>query len=161
MQFFGARLAGVMLIGAALLIPSYMMLSLQERELQRELEGEERALPALGVHDKLTASRHLEVALADARAYLNAPATISPTLDYFFREASMIAVQSLAIKKDGAITLSGYARTRADLLGFEKLLRDSGRFSDVAFPLSSIVQDHDIHFSMQTQLKSAVLSAQK
>lgn len=154
-QFFGIGIAGVLLAGIAIFLPSYVRLFLHAQDLERALRFEEEASKELKVQETIVRARDVRTVFDSVRIFLNDGARGSPTLEFFFRDTPGITVLSIGVHKDGVIALTGFAGSRRNLLDFEKMLRDSGRFQELSFPLSNIVRESNIHFSIQGKLKSS------
>ena len=150
---FAALAAAILAIGLALLLPSFIAVRLAERELILSLEVEERASVRQAARDTMRKARNARETIAEFRSYAVSPVRASIILEHFFAPGEGIRVDSLLIRRDGTASLSGYADTRTQLLHFEETLRNSNRFLAIEFPLSNIVRDLNIQFSMQGKLK--------
>ena len=83
-------------------------------------------------------------------------AAASSLIDSLFVAAGSLSLETIIVRPDGMLNISGRAATRRDLLDFEKRLRELNLFQDVLFPLTNIVQQRDIHFSVQARLKAGL-----
>lgn len=152
-RYFALLLSLIFLLGAILLLPAFLPVFFEKRELERSLLIEKNASAELGVDDSLKRVRHLKSVLSSIRLQAAKPLTASA----FLRELrqtpeSGIVISSLVIKKSGEIVLSGNARTRRDLLDLEKRLRESGLFQEISSPLSNIIRETDVSFTIQGKI---------
>lgn len=152
--FFAALIVAVFITGSVLSLPSFLALYLERRELERALKLEEEASQKLKVRETLMVSKKIGSSVAAIKELISD----SPKATLLFENllgsaAPTIVLANLDIKKTGEITLSGFAPTRLDLLNFEKKLRDSGLFQEISSPLSNIVREASINFTMQGKLK--------
>lgn len=139
--------------GFIFLAPPFLAVRLAERELIRLLAVEDEAVSHEEVRGTIVAARIMREAIAEARALAAEAPRSSAILERLLTSGEGIRVTSLIIRKDGTMGLSGHAATRAELLDFEERLRASDRFHEITFPLSNIVRERDIEFSMQGKLK--------
>lgn len=153
--FFSLGTAVMFLLASVLLLPSYLPLFSQRQELERSLDLERQISSALGVTENLGTVIAVRRTLASVRDFLDAPRSTSGTMQWFFDQAGAdVALQSLSLREGGLVSIGGVAKTRRALLDFEKKLRESGRFQDIASPLSNIIQEANINFTMQGKMKS-------
>lgn len=151
-RFFGMGIAGAFLGASALLLPAYLPVAFERRELARALVLEKE------VSEKLTGAsigslRTLRSHVEAVRSLSLGAGAASRIFNDFFAGAEGVRFQTIRIQKDGTFALSGFARTRKELLNFEKAFRASGKFQEIFFPLSNIVQESNINFSAQGVLK--------
>lgn len=155
-QFFGLSISGIFFVGILLLFPSYFPLFFEERGLEQSVKIERDASEQLHVDETLKKVRFVKDALDSFSSSLARQKKTSEALVPFFSSrGSGISFTILTIKKEGNVVLSGRAEKRSDLLAFEKMLRESERFQEITFPLSNIVREIDIQFTMQGKLKPA------
>lgn len=152
-RFFGVALSAILALGAFLLVPSYFQLLSQERSFADAAAREEEGQKKLGVRDSLIAARATAASVSAARTFFTATTPVSPVVGNFLRQRGGIVVGALSLKNDGILVMSGLARTRRDLLAFEEELRNSNQFQQIRIPPSDIIQDQDIHFSLEARLK--------
>lgn len=145
----------IFLVGVPLLLPSYIPIAIQQNNLRKQLAFEEAASKQLRVGEtvvEVQAVRHL---LASVRATASEHDRAGKILNQFLEvSGAAVVVQSLSIKQGGAVQITGLARTRRDLLQFESSLRDGGMLQEISLPLSNIIRETDVSFSMQGKLKS-------
>ena len=147
---FGASAA--VLIGALLLVPSYFASRAQADAFERfrdALEG------SVGLKDRefLTSS----MAMLEERVRLTEGYSANSfTVDFFesllSEEVSGISIRNISFNREGtraAISLSGVADSRASLLEFAEVLRTNPQFSDVDLPVSQLVAEEDVGFTVQ------------
>lgn len=152
--FFAGGLVGVFIIGSALLSPSFLPLYLERSELERSLRLEEEARAALKVDEVFGRIHRFESAISSVRNFTRVSPRASEILEELLAHAgSGIALDNVTVKKGGETVLTGMAQGRRDLLQFEKNLRDSDKFQEISSPLSNIVRETNINFTLQGRLK--------
>lgn len=150
----GAGTTAVLIVGTALLAPSYLYPALQRGELERRLAIEGQRTEAMRLDEAARQSREIETLIQAVRA--SRIGTSGRIFRTIVRETTAgIRITSFAIQNRTETTLTGVAQTREDLLAFEKTLRDSGAFEEIVSPLSDIIRDANINFSMRGKLTSA------
>ncbi len=154
MVFFVMLAVIALLADILALVPSYLFVMAEEHSLQEALRLERASALRSGLDDALRAAQRNEAALDVVRAFAAKTGKIKPLAERIFSGNPGIAITQFTVKKQGSVAANGVASTREDLLGFESALRDFNRFDSVMIPLSDIIQDKDIHFSVQAQLKS-------
>lgn len=153
-RLFGVALAVILAVGAFLLVPSYFQLLLQERSFADAVVREEVAQKRLGVRDTLVVARSAAALVSTAHTFFTTMPAVSPVVGYFLRGREGIVIGAFSLKKDGSVTINGIARARRDLLTFEGELRNSDQFQQIRIPPGHIIQDEDIHFSLEATVKS-------
>lgn len=154
--FFGSMAIGLSCIVGGLLLPTYIPLMLTVRDREEVLLFEQRAARELEVSDTAQHLRRVSELVESLRGIFQDNARTSSLVDSFFTAAGSLSLETIIIKPDGTVNMSGRATTRRDLLDFEKTLRELNLFQDVLFPLTNIVQQRDIHFSVQAHLKEGL-----
>lgn len=152
-QFLGAAVILAFGIGIILLMPSYIPLAFEKKELELEFLFEEEASNKLNITETLARIRKTRSNIETIRTSSLAPVKASDVLNQFFDGMNGVELRAVTLQREGGIVISGYAYTRNNLLDFEKKLRDSGRFQQIVSPLSNIVRDADILFTIQGALK--------
>lgn len=154
--FFMGGLVIMFVIGSVFLSPSFLPLYLERKELERSLRLEEEARAALKVDEVFGRIRRFESAISSVRNFARVSPRASEILEELLAYAgSSILLDNVTVKKGGETILTGRAVARRDLLQFEKNLRDSGKFQEISSPLSNIVRETNINFTLQGKLKPA------
>ena len=144
-----------LIAASLLLLPSYLALVIERRGLEDSRRIEEEASLKLGIKEKVVSARRVASVVNAVKNYTVKPSGISTLLAEFLQSSGQgVAVSFLSVKKTGEFTLIGRATTRKDLLGFEQRLREGRKFEDLSSPLSNIIRETDINFSLQGRLKS-------
>lgn len=151
--FFAACLITIFAAGSALLLPSYLPLVYNIRELAETLATEEQATAQLQVNEVNDETKTIRSSLIALESFFAKPSRATLLLDEFFSRAKNIAIISLVIDKQRTFSLQGRAQRRQDLLEFERLLRESGLAQEFSLPLSQIVRETNVSFSIQGKLK--------
>ncbi|MBI3630979.1 MAG: hypothetical protein HY221_01435 [Candidatus Sungbacteria bacterium] len=139
--------------GAVLLLPSYVRLVRERRFLRRLADLEQGFAATSGLPDQAALIRNDTRKIARVQNFVATPPKAVPLLGAFTEDFPDISLEEVAIRHDGNVTIRGTARTRTALLAFEKMLRDANRFDSIAFPLSAILQEANVHFNINAVLK--------
>ena len=151
--FLAVLAALVFAAGFLFLAPSFLVTRLAEQKFLSSLAAEDQAAGRDITRRTILRVRSTGEVIAEVRLAVAQLPRASALLERFFAAGEGISVTSFLIRKDGTMALSGHATTRAQLLRFEETLRASDRFHEITFPLSNIVRERDIEFSMQGKLK--------
>lgn len=155
--FFAAGTSAVFLVGSVLLMPSYLPLLLEKKELERSLALEKNTSENIGTENTLLNLRDIRQALSSVLTAVSESGRASAILGELFKDAGGgIRVTNISVKKNGSIIISGNAKTRQGLLSFEKILQESGRFENISSPLSNIIREVDLTFTIQGVLKTGL-----
>lgn len=152
-RFFAALAVLVFASATVLLFPPFVYVMGEEMSLKKILDSEKEFAFRNRIRETLVSVRERAEALKEVRAFIAAPQRGSPLLRIFLRQASGVDVFAFRVGKNGAVSVNALARTRDDLLLFEKSLRDSGWFESLTIPLASIIQEQDIRFTVEASLK--------
>lgn len=152
-RFFGISMCGALGIGMVGILPSYFPLALRIQELRRSLALEERALEDLKIKEAEISLRVARHRVEEIQKILDASGGASNFLKPFLDTMTMVSINAISGGRKGTFSMSGRAPTRRALLQFEDALRAAGKFQDIYFPLSNIVQEVDINFTVQGTLK--------
>lgn len=154
--FFGVLLAASFGIATALLIPSLLPILATEKELQRSLTLESKLAIENKSKEILAKVNGLEAKLALLKSSFNETPRASSLLRGLLQNAGPgIALEEIDIQKSGAVLLEGTARTRRELLDFEKALRDSGKFQELISSLPKfLVRESNIRFTIRGKVKT-------
>lgn len=151
--FFSGLALIIFVAGGVLLIPSFVLTRRATGEMSRALALEEESARRSAGAEAIAKIRAVRDVLGAIRAHADEPSRASSLLMRFIAPGPGITIRSFIIHGDGLVALTGHAKTRADMLGFEEGLRASNRFYEIAFPLSNITRERDIQFSAQGKLK--------
>lgn len=151
-NFFGFTASVIFCAGVLSLLPSYLPLMLQQKEEERALRVEEEAAKKLKSEELIIEAAKGKALARSLEGALKTRPRAHALLEELFSDAQEINVLMISLNKDGNVALTGFAQTRDDLLQFEKMLRESEHFQDISFPLSNIIQEADITFSMRARL---------
>ncbi|MBI4225469.1 MAG: hypothetical protein HY617_04070 [Candidatus Sungbacteria bacterium] len=153
-SFFGARAAGILMIGLILLTPSYIFLSMAQSNVSEQASAEAMLAEKLNLREAFSDAMQTGVLLKEARLFLDRRGYASQSVKTFFVRSGSVRVETLSIARGGDVAISGFAQTRDDLLLFQKQLQDSQMLESVSFPISDIIRSADIHFTMRGKLKA-------
>ena len=153
-QYATLLLISIGIIGITLLLPSYFDLIFRREDVAHILANEEATLADPAIKTTRVRVDQLSSRFRHIQEALSRPPRASDLTDHFFSKISPgIQLTSFAIRKTGDVEFNGTAATRANLLLFEDTLRDSGMFQEFLSPLSNIIREHDIQFTLKGVLK--------
>jgi len=151
--FFATSAVTILILSSFLLLPSFLTFYFEEKELRRLLTLEEEAASHLGLKETIQNLNALKAQSNALKAYLLQPQVVSEILESLLEDAGPgMVFNDLSIKPGNSVSLQGTAPTRQVLLDFEKKLRESGRFQEVSIPLSNIIRETNINFTLQGKL---------
>lgn len=152
-KFFGITVIGTLITGITLLVPSYLPLYFQNSELKRLLSIQQEAEKKIGKDEILSNALRVQTTISSLRQATDNSQAALDTFDLLAVKQPGIIVSEFAIDENANIAITGNAATRNDLLTFEKHLRDSSRFQDIASSLTDIIQETNINFRLKGTLK--------
>lgn len=153
-RFVGLEINFVWLVGVILLFPSFLPLALGRSELERIYRIETEAARGLKIEEVNARNQKLLLSIAAvSKATEESGRASSLVVGILAKQSSGVQLNNVSIRKNGDVMLSGIALTRQGLLDFEGVLRDAGIFQDISSPLSNIIREQDINFTMQGKLK--------
>ena len=152
-RFFGISVSMVLLIGIALLAPSYLPLYFQRNALQYSLAIQQDAAKRIHANTIAQDSLRIKSIISSLRPYSDIQNNALTLFDLLLTHQSGIIITSFSIDKSAHVSLAGNASTRNNLLLFEQRLRDSAQFQDIASPLANIIQEANINFTFNATLK--------
>lgn len=147
-------IGSVLTIGLVLLVPSFLPLYFQGQELSRGLEAQKKAFALVDTAHISDTMRALKQTIPDLKASVSQESKAYETLNTLAPQMEGIAISNVSVNKTGDIAIQGKAATRDNLLKFEERLRESGKFQKIFTPLSNIIRETNISFSLQGKLKS-------
>lgn len=151
-------LIGILIANLVFLLPTLLPLLYGRRELSRELQTGKEAQEKFQVHMRATELREVSGSIRDIRGYISKPRYVSKILTLLTTNASPgIAVEMASVAHTGDISITGTAATRKALLDFETLLKNSTYVEDISSPLSNIIRETNIRFTLQGKLKQEVI----
>ena len=154
-RFFTIAVISVFVVASALLSPSYLPIVMTTRDFERRLSMEEETAHTLRSLETIDETKQLKRRIRSLKERFSSPPKALPLLSQFLNELPPgIAVSSFTLNKNGEVSMRGEAETRKDLLQFEQVLRESGKFEGISSPLSNIIRETDINFFIQSKLKT-------
>jgi hypothetical protein len=136
------------LLVASLLLPTYMLLRSELISLREQVTANAAKTATFD-----TSSTALAKAMAEVRL-LSTMSTSTYTMDITRLTeiaGNNVAVESFAFvtaENKTTITITGTATTRTALASFRDAIEADERFVDAILPISSLIKDRDIEFSM-------------
>lgn len=148
-------IAGVVIaVFAVLLLPSFLFLNFQRKEILRSLQVEEETVRTFGVD---AIERNIRAANARAALVVEderlAGNRASEFLEAFSSVAVSVKITRMQLDFDGRrIAVDGIAPTRNSLLAFQRSLEERGLASGISAPLSNLVKLTDVVFNLKGTL---------
>ena len=149
-QFLGFWVFAVVMIFGVLVLPAFFFISLQQSEAERAKSIEEGALQAartteleekiLRINNLLGVIVAREGKKQDTSPFLKEILSMSP--------AGVSIALITYTPAESRATVAGLAATRSELLKFIDLLKKSPGIKTVTSPVSNIIQEEDISFSL-------------
>lgn len=144
-------LSGILFVGGALLIPSYLL-------AQNTAEAGGRYVRALeetvGLKERTGATSEVR-RLAEKTRILN-ELNLEPVTANFFEDVLNEKPRSVALVgfalssgKEMAFSVTGIADTRSGLLSFVNALKNNGQMKNVEIPVNQLAVDKDVPFSIK------------
>lgn len=144
----------VLSLGVILMFPSYIALIFRRRDLTRELDLSKSA-PLLGEVDQIEKSIkdfNKKLLLYEKSAKnINSVSNVEEQILKLRPSAvsiRTISYDSASKTNPERISVKGRAQTRSELLRFQKNLESSGLFKKVHSPISNLLQETDLEFSL-------------
>jgi hypothetical protein len=155
---------GLLFIGTALifaivaLVPAYFLIDVQIKSIETNVSQSSEKVATYDV-----SASELEIATANAQLLTNV--TVTPFTEYQNTierlTGNSITVSALRFnrsdKKPATITIDGVATNRQTLATFRDALDAEVEFIKVDLPISNLIKDKDIPFSIQVQTSSSSL----
>ncbi len=156
---FSLALASILLIGIILMLPAYFYLFFQKQGVERQLQGAEQEA------DKSeTEALKKEVAGINSKLSIldNAGKSSKPVAGLFSKVLRAmpegVSVKSISYSASkgqapGSMALDGKADTRDAFILFKKNIEESGDFSKIESPVSNLLSEKDVDFSLTLTIK--------
>lgn len=150
-----------LILGVIMLLPSYFLASgnlsrivLENNSSQIESEGSVEEI--LNLPEEVSAKLKF---LQLSNANLSAIGPVSEVIKYLPARVEVNSIsfsrnQSFKEKSGIIISVSGIAADRDSLVSFSAALKESGKFSSVEMPVSSLTKDRNLPFSMSIFIES-------
>lgn len=155
--FFALGTSFVFLFGSTLLLPTFLPVLFERREVIRTQNDERQVAHNLRVEEITRRASDVQALSQSVKKYLEKSGRASELLDAMRAILPEdVSLSKFEVGKDGMVLIGGFAATRSALLKYEKALRDSERFeSKITVPNTSLTQETNISFSLQGKLKPA------
>lgn len=148
---FVSLLSLVIILGGALLIPSYFLARAEAESAERYLSALEETV---GLRERAGVSetmRRLSERVGILSSFENGRPTADIMVEIDRHLPSRVFLQGVSVTHSGSrageVTLVGIADSRADLLSFSDALKSSSLFNSVAVPVNQLVSETDVKFS--------------
>ncbi|KKW18448.1 MAG: hypothetical protein A2131_01600 [Candidatus Sungbacteria bacterium GWC2_49_10] len=151
-------ICGFLVANAVLVLPTLLPLLFERKELKRELATGQEAQQKFQVSARSKELKALAATLREIRVYASQPHYPSKILDTLANHGNAaISLETITVTQTGDVLLNGKADTRKALLEFESTLRNSPYLNDITSPLSNIIRESNISFSIQGNLKPGLM----
>lgn len=145
-------LAGAFFLGTVLLLPSYFLAESEAKIAVRALNASAdsvKAYQSSGIVQQISLLKERLMILGEyqrpqATALVLSGLTAAAPVDIQIRTAGL----AFSGSGSGEVTVSGKAKTRAALVSFGKKLEENRIFDGVEVPLSGLVSETDLDFSL-------------
>lgn len=135
------------------ILPTYLPLLSEQKGINQILKIEQSSPEKLKLKESIVEAKKVNERVASIQEVIALPARASSLLDIFLsRAGNNIEMETISVSVGGNVSISGFARTRKSLLDFENALRDSGFFQTIDSPISNIIKEVDIRFTIQILL---------
>ena len=152
----------LLIANAVFLLPTFLPLLFERRELKRELSTGKEAREKFQTNTRFQEMKKLSAAVKETRSHISRPQYTSRILDAIVEHGvAGIAVETITVTETGAISITGRAATRKALIDFEEKFKASEYMENISSPLSNIIRESNISFTMQGNLKPAILEKAK
>ena len=150
---FGIILLGMFISGSALALLTLISINLQRSELLRELEAAKKSTILERVEEVEVSIRKANERLKVFSKNLSRENRVSSVLKAVLgHRRSSIFIEELAYNGPTEFRLHGIAGTRDDLLVFTKHLNDDDLIGEVDSPISNLLKNRDIEFSLSFEV---------
>jgi hypothetical protein len=150
----GAVMSAILVIFIVLLLPSFLFLNFQRKEILRELALEEESLRTFGVEAIERRIARINERIALIRAGDFTESRTSRILEQFALLAGNVRINRVFLDfQSGRIEIDGIAPTRNALLAFKRSLGEEDFVREISAPLSDLVKVADVAFTFRGSLK--------
>jgi|SRR3989338_6586838 len=151
-------ICGLLVANAVLVLPTLLPLFFERTELKRELATGQEAQKKFQVSARSKELKALAATLREIRIYASQPHYQSKILDALANHKNAgISLETITITEAGGVLLNGKADTRKTLLEFENALKNSPYLDTISSPLSNVIRESNINFSIQGNLKPGLM----
>lgn len=141
----------VLAVGSVLLLPSYLFLTLQEPSILRQVDIANQSVAAKRVDEAEISIRAVNQQIQIFQQIrIGAPSPLTTLLSEFAETVpSGVHISTISWDEaDRQITIDGKADRRNVLLMFIETLKATSLFKEVDLPVSSLLKEEDISFSL-------------
>lgn len=141
MVFLSILLGIVLIFASVLLLPSFLPMFFEQRELQRFIKLEDENYKKLKIDQTVKEVKSLNGRLASIKSFIQTSSQTSMLIEEIKQMAGPnISIRQINLSDGGAVSISGTALGRKELLLFEDELKKSGHFDKISSPLSDIIR---------------------
>jgi Tfp pilus assembly protein PilN len=151
----GLLLLACLSIAGTLFLPTMFLLSFQKTEVARTLELEHLREERSGIRDEVARVKEVNQEADVVTQNLTTRRTSSDLLTGLLGAipAGISLSDVTYMSSSNAVLIAGFAPTRALFLVFLDSLRKDARVTEVASPVSNVIRDTDITFSITITLR--------
>lgn len=153
------------LIGVLFVVPSFLVVSSQERLLVKEQQVQAQVLATSGntrdIEKTLQASDRRVTLLESLYSRLLLADVLGVILEKKNTGITLTSLQYEYKQDDTMLVLSGVAKTRDELVAFEHALENEANISSVQLPISDLAASTNIEFTMNLKLAVTAVTTTK
>jgi hypothetical protein len=147
--FVTAFSLAIMAVFTIFLLPAYFILTFQKNEVLRELDIAEKSERLTDVKTIEKEVQLLNGLFRRISAGDGSSPAFSRALERVLEDAGpRISFSDVSYAKASSFSVSGFAPTRDDLIGFENKLKGNPYLKNISSPLSNIIKESNINFSI-------------
>lgn len=149
---------GLLITNAVFILPTLLPLAFERKELVRELATGKETQQKFQVSEHAKELKAVSMAAREIRTYISKPRYSSKIIDAFGNTGIPgISLETITVTETGELILNGRAATRNALLDLEAALKRSPYIDSISSPLSNIIRESNISFSIKGTLKPNIL----
>lgn len=144
-----------LIIFMALLLPAVFLVAFQKSEVIRALEIERENQGRSGISAKTAEIQSAKRLAGIVLDHEKNPVRIYPMLEGVFRDVpAQVRLGIIRFRfQERELALEGFSPARSDLLGFIAALNQNPAVKNVSSPVTNIIKEADIKFSLTVKLK--------
>lgn len=140
----------IIIIFIVILSPIYFSVLAEEKKVSEELKKFENSSSGTGIKSIETETSSLNRLFKDIIRRGAADRNVSGIIDRLVSDSdNKILFFSISYRKNKEIYITGFSPTRQDLISFEKKLREYGNLKEISSPVSNLIKEANINFSIR------------
>lgn len=154
--YFGLFTVVSVVIFLVLLFPSYIFLALQNDDIARNLELEEKSQKTLQtkeIENRLTAINAGIQRILHNNTSVFTPGSFIERLNQL-AQGRVLLTQIQYQQTSGGIQIAGWAQTRSDFLDFKNALETSKEINNIISPINNVIKETNIQFTLSGTIQN-------